>query len=128
MGGGAAVSLSAPSSGTYQGVLFFQARGNTSESTLVGGTFQQMNGALNINPLIQCRLIQARTHPGPSCQMDHLVKGGTGEYFIQSGTLGEVAVSELKRLCKRLEMLDIPPLQFRSIEIIQIVKSANRMS
>jgi hypothetical protein len=40
------VNLSGPSSGTYQGVLFFQARGNATASTLVGGTSQQMNGAL----------------------------------------------------------------------------------
>ncbi len=46
MQGGAAVDLSAPTSGYYQGVLFFQARGNTNPSTLVGGTSQTMNGVL----------------------------------------------------------------------------------
>jgi len=46
MAGGSTVGLSAPTSGYYQGVLFFQARGNTTASTLVGGTSQQMNGAL----------------------------------------------------------------------------------
>ena len=46
MSGGANVSLSGPSSGPYQGVLFFQAHGNTTGSTLVGQTEQQLNGAL----------------------------------------------------------------------------------
>ena len=46
MTGGATVSLTAPSSGTYQGILFFQDRNNHSAATLVGGTTQQMNGAL----------------------------------------------------------------------------------
>jgi hypothetical protein len=46
MAGGAAVSLSAPSSGTWQGILFYQDRGDTNDATLVGGTNQQMNGAL----------------------------------------------------------------------------------
>ena len=46
MSGGAAVSLSAPSSGDWQGILFYQDRGNSNAATLVGGTTQQMNGAL----------------------------------------------------------------------------------
>jgi Flp pilus assembly protein TadG len=46
MAGGASVSLSAPSSGTWQGILFYQKRGNATQSTLVGGTNQQMNGVL----------------------------------------------------------------------------------
>ena len=46
MTGGATVNLSAPTSGTYQGILFYQARGNITESTLVGGTTQLMNGVL----------------------------------------------------------------------------------
>jgi hypothetical protein len=46
MAGGAGVSLSAPSSGDWQGILFFQDRGDTQEGTLVGGTTQQMNGAV----------------------------------------------------------------------------------
>jgi hypothetical protein len=46
MSGGATVSLSAPSTGTWQGILFYQARGNTASSTLVGGTAQAMNGVL----------------------------------------------------------------------------------
>src|SRR5205807_2233270 len=46
MAGGATANLSGPTSGTYQGILFFQARGNTTSSTLVGGTGQSLNGAL----------------------------------------------------------------------------------
>ena len=46
MAGGATVDLTAPTSGYYQGVLFFQARGNATASTLVGGSGQQMNGVL----------------------------------------------------------------------------------
>jgi hypothetical protein len=46
MAGGASVSLSAPTSGTWQGILFYQDRTNTSDSTLVGGTGQLMNGLL----------------------------------------------------------------------------------
>jgi Flp pilus assembly protein TadG len=46
MAGGASVNLTAPSSGAWQGILFFQDRLDTTDSTLVGGTTQQMNGAL----------------------------------------------------------------------------------
>jgi hypothetical protein len=46
MAGGASVNLTAPSSGTYQGILFFQDRSDTVSSTLVGGTGQLMNGVL----------------------------------------------------------------------------------
>jgi hypothetical protein len=46
MAGGATVSLSAPTTGYYQGILFYQDRANTTTSTLVGGTTQQMNGVL----------------------------------------------------------------------------------
>jgi Flp pilus assembly protein TadG len=46
MSGGATVDLTAPTSGYYQGILFFQARNNTTASTLVGGTGQLMNGVL----------------------------------------------------------------------------------
>jgi hypothetical protein len=46
MAGGASVNLTAPSSGTYQGILFFQDRSDTTASTLVGGTGQLMNGVL----------------------------------------------------------------------------------
>ena len=46
MAGGATVSLSAPTTGYYQGILFYQDRANTNEATLVGGASQQMNGVL----------------------------------------------------------------------------------
>jgi hypothetical protein len=46
MAGGATVNLSAPTSGTWQGILFYQDRANTTDSTLVGGTTQLMNGVL----------------------------------------------------------------------------------
>jgi hypothetical protein len=46
MSGGATVGLNAPSSGSWQGVLFFQDRADATASTLVGGTGQSMNGAL----------------------------------------------------------------------------------
>lgn len=46
MAGGASVSLSAPTTGYYQGILFFQDPANTNDATLVGGTSQQMNGVL----------------------------------------------------------------------------------
>jgi len=46
MAGGATVSLNAPSSGTWQGILFYQRRGNTSAASLVGGTGETMNGVL----------------------------------------------------------------------------------
>jgi hypothetical protein len=46
MTGGATVNLTAPSSGTYQGILFYQDRSDTTPSTLVGGTGQLMNGVL----------------------------------------------------------------------------------
>lgn len=46
MAGGTTASLTAPSSGYYQGILFFQKRGNATQATLVGTAAQQMNGAL----------------------------------------------------------------------------------
>jgi Flp pilus assembly protein TadG len=46
MAGGATVSLSAPSSGTWQGVQFFQNRLNSTPSTFVGGTAQLINGLM----------------------------------------------------------------------------------
>jgi hypothetical protein len=46
MAGGATVTLSAPTSGPWQGVQFFQSRLNTTASTFVGGTAQLMNGLL----------------------------------------------------------------------------------
>jgi hypothetical protein len=46
MAGGATVNLTAPSSGTWQGILFFQDRADTTASALVGGTAQLFNGAL----------------------------------------------------------------------------------
>ena len=46
MAGGATVSITAPSTGTWQGILFYQRRGNSTDSTLVGGTAQAMNGVL----------------------------------------------------------------------------------
>ncbi len=50
MSGGASVSLSAPSSGDWQGILFYQDRNDATGSTLVGGTGQSMNGALYFSP------------------------------------------------------------------------------
>lgn len=48
MAGGAEVTLTAPSSGPWQGILFFQNRNPMPNvaSTLVGGTTQSLNGAL----------------------------------------------------------------------------------
>ena len=46
MSGGATVSLTPPTSGVWNGVLFYQDRSDTTASTLVGGTAQTMNGIL----------------------------------------------------------------------------------
>ena len=46
MAGGTAVNLTAPSSGDWQGILFYQDRSDTAPSTLVGGSLQAMNGVL----------------------------------------------------------------------------------
>jgi hypothetical protein len=46
MSGGASVSLTAPTTGVWQGILFYQDRSNSSASSLVGGTGQLMNGVL----------------------------------------------------------------------------------
>ena len=46
MSGGATVSLTAPTSGAWQGILFYQDRADSTASTLVGGTGQLMNGVL----------------------------------------------------------------------------------
>jgi hypothetical protein len=46
MAGGATINLNAPSSGAWQGILFYQRRGNTTASSLVGGTNETMNGVL----------------------------------------------------------------------------------
>jgi hypothetical protein len=40
------IDLSAPTSGYYQGVLFYQARGNATESVLTGGAGQKVAGVL----------------------------------------------------------------------------------
>jgi hypothetical protein len=46
MTGGASVSLTAPTTGSWQGILFYQDRANTTASSLVGGTGELMNGVL----------------------------------------------------------------------------------
>ena len=44
--GGATTTLSAPASGVWQGILMFQARGNTQRASLVGGSSQITSGIL----------------------------------------------------------------------------------
>jgi hypothetical protein len=44
--GNGAVNLSAPTTGMYQGILMFQARGNTTAASLTGGASQILNGVL----------------------------------------------------------------------------------
>jgi len=46
MTGGATVSLTAPTTGSWQGILFYQDRADTTDSNLVGGSGQLMNGVL----------------------------------------------------------------------------------
>jgi hypothetical protein len=46
LSGGATTNLVAPTSGAWQGILFFQDRANTSSASLVGGSAQLMNGVL----------------------------------------------------------------------------------
>lgn len=44
--GNGAIDLSAPSSGDYQGILFYQSRTDTNASSLTGGSSQVLNGIL----------------------------------------------------------------------------------
>jgi hypothetical protein len=44
--GGANINFSAPTSGPYEGILFFQARNNTSDVTLTGGSAMNLNGVI----------------------------------------------------------------------------------
>jgi hypothetical protein len=46
IGGGTQVTLSAPTSGTYAGVLFFQDKGDTGTSTFGGGAADIFNGTI----------------------------------------------------------------------------------
>jgi hypothetical protein len=44
--GGANINLSAPTNGTYEGILFYQKRSNTSDVTLTGGSAMNLNGVI----------------------------------------------------------------------------------
>jgi Flp pilus assembly protein TadG len=44
--GGANVNFTAPTSGPYKGILFFQSRTNTTEAILTGGSAMNLNGAV----------------------------------------------------------------------------------
>ena len=46
IGNGATINLSAPTSGTYSGILFFQDRADATAAQLEGGASSSMNGAL----------------------------------------------------------------------------------
>ena len=46
LAGGASTNLTAPASGSWQGILFYQDQGDTSSASLVGGSGQFMTGVL----------------------------------------------------------------------------------
>jgi hypothetical protein len=46
LSGGAATNLTAPTSGPWQGILFYQDRSDTTSASLVGGSGQLMTGVL----------------------------------------------------------------------------------
>ncbi len=46
LAGGTSISLSAPTTGTWQGILFFQARDNFNDAALVGGAGAGINGVI----------------------------------------------------------------------------------
>jgi hypothetical protein len=81
MTGGAYIKLQAPSSGTWQGILFYQRRGNTTPSSLVGGTDEVMNGVLYF----------------PSAALTYTGNGGTAasSTTIVADTLSMVGTSQI---------------------------------
>lgn len=46
IGNGASISLTAPTSGTYDGILFYQNRSNSTAASITGGTNPTLNGIL----------------------------------------------------------------------------------
>jgi hypothetical protein len=73
LSGNGNINLSAPTSGTYEGVLMFQARGNTTAATITGNGSMRVNGVLYF----------------PSAQP--LMFGGNGSSVNSSGTTSVVA-------------------------------------
>ena len=98
--GGSGTSLNAPTSGTYQGLLFFEDRSitSTAQNTISGGSNAQINGALyflhsplvysggsNNTPSTTQVVADTVTISGPS----YLGGTGSGAFVADSVVLGE---------------------------------------
>src|SRR5439155_16335008 len=82
----------------------------------------------DIDALIKCRLFQAGPHAGAGGQVDDLVKFDAAEQVIETGTVGEIALSKSESFGLRLEVADVGEFDFRIVEIVQIIEGPNRVA
>ena len=71
---------------------------------------KNIDRALNIHPLIQRRLGDARTHAGPRRQMDDLVKFDGGKQLRDRGGIREVAINKFEGQGERLDVAQVGAL------------------
>src|SRR5881396_1433257 len=84
--------------------------------------FQKIDRSLDIDALIKRRLFQAWPHSGSCGQVDDLVKSYAAEHLAQGPGLGQAALDELKRPAARLNVLQVPALELRIVEVVQVIE------
>ena len=90
--------------------------------------FQQVHRSFHIDPLIQCRLLEARPDPGPRSQVDDLVKIPTGEHGFDLRGVGQIGLDQPNLTTTLTGLLKIPQLDVLRIKVVQVIQNRHHMS
>ena len=95
--------------------------GNLFDAIAPGG-LEEVDGAFDVDPLIEGRFFQAWPHAGSGGKVNDLVEFDAAEQLVQHSAVGEVAVHELEGLGEGLNVPEIALLKLGVVEGVQVIQ------
>ena len=92
------------------------------------GRFEDVDGALDVDPLVQGRFLEAGSNAGAGGEVDHLVKPGARKELVQRVPVGQVAEHECERPGGGLELAECAPFEVGIVKVIEIIERPNGVS
>ncbi len=92
------------------------------------GGFEEVDGAFDIDALVEGGIGEAGPDAGAGGEVDDLVKLDAAEQFVHGGAVRDVAVKKLEGFGQGLEFGEIALLEFGVVEIVEVVQRPDGMA
>jgi len=95
---------------------------------VLAGGLEEVDGAFDVDALIERGMVEAGADAGAGGEMDDLVEFYGSEEFADGAGGADVALDEFEGFGERLEAADIGALELRIVKVIELVECPDGMA